>query len=126
MAISRSKRFNSGVEKRETMFQDPLLRPDMAAWIYPRTKGDKLYGRDDNLGDRHSRLHYGFGDGPDRPWRADETRLDSNPTNERATEEKERSGITTTGLWFAGPASGASFVRTSEVIDRSGNDGNEG
>ena len=95
----------------------------MAAWMYPRTKGDKLYGRADNLGDRHARLHYGFGDGPDRPWRADETRLDPNPTNERATEEKERSGITTTGLWFGGPASGASFVRTKEVIDRSGDGG---
>ena len=128
MAISRSKRFTDGVEKRETVFHDALLRPDVAAWIYPREKGTKKYGRAENKNKNDlTRLHYGFGDGPDRPWHEDEgtAMTESNPTDLLTMAHKAQQFGERSGLWFAGSAGSATLVRTSDMIDR-GTDPNGG
>jgi hypothetical protein len=87
MAISRSNKFTSGVEKKETLFHDPLRRPDFLAWIYPRNMGEKVYGRANNPNHNNVRLHYGFGNGPDRPWKKDETKVETNPSDLKASAE---------------------------------------
>ena len=127
MAISRSKTFTSGVEKKKTLFRDPLLRPDYAAWIYPRAMGDKYYGRANNPNQNNARLHYGFGSGSDRPFKEDELQVESNPTDLKAAKaaEEQNTKAAAAGLWFAGPAGGATFVRMSNAVDR-GSDANGG